>query len=450
MKAYDTLRVERNGPVGWLVFDRPDVGNAMDARMMHELEDAWRELDADPDVRVIVNTGEGDVFQTGLDMAQLARDPEALREQSRRTKRFELRFTAWHNEVWKPVVAAVNGVCAGGGLHFVADADIVIASSHATFVDPHVSVGQASVYETIALAKKSPMESVLRLALVGRHERIAGCACVRARHREPGRRSARAVARGGAGARREDRPQRSRPALGDQAGAVGRARARRAVSTIGTAIVSYIEPSPGHARDFNRWYERDHFPSAVLGGPGVLGGARFVATHSCKALRPADATLFGDPARGSYLGVAFVAPGRQPEWDEWVVREMETITAEGRLFPHREHVHTAVYRCAAAHGDVLAERFAGVIAIATTRDAPTVEAPTHVLLELERTIVSSADPPPHLLVLAYCTEDPLRAFSGITLPPASVSRARSSRRSPARTPSPRSCSVRPQRGGRVQ
>ena len=169
---YETLRVERVGPVGWLVFDRPEVGNAMDARMMHELEDAWRALDADPDVQVIVNTGEGDAFQTGLDVAQLARDPEALREQARRTRRFELRFTAWHNEVWKPVIAAVNGACAGGALHFVADADIVIASSNATFVDPHVSVGQASVYETIALAKKSPMESVLRMALVGRHERM--------------------------------------------------------------------------------------------------------------------------------------------------------------------------------------------------------------------------------------------------------------------------------------
>ena len=169
---YETLLVEREGPVGWLVFNRPTAANAMDARMMHELESAWRELDADPDVRVIVNTGAGNAFQTGLDVAQLSRDPDALREQSRRTKRFELRFTAWHNDVGKPVIAAVNGVCAGGGLHFVADADIVIASSTATFLDPHVSVGQASVYETIALAKKSPMESVLRLAFAGRHERM--------------------------------------------------------------------------------------------------------------------------------------------------------------------------------------------------------------------------------------------------------------------------------------
>ena len=170
--GYRTLDVHRDGHVGWLVFDRPDRGNAMDAAMLSELEAAWQELAADADVRVIVNTGNGDAFQTGLDVAQLARDKDALREQSRRTKRAELKFTGWHNEVWKPVLAAVNGVCAGGGLHFVADADVVIAAADATFLDPHVAIGQASVYETIALAKKSPMESILRMALVGRHERI--------------------------------------------------------------------------------------------------------------------------------------------------------------------------------------------------------------------------------------------------------------------------------------
>jgi enoyl-CoA hydratase/carnithine racemase len=170
--TYETLVVERSGPVGWLIFDRPDAANAMDATMLAELEAAWRELDADPDVRVIVNTGNGDAFQTGLDVRQLARDKAALRDQSRRTRDSELRLTAWHNGVWKPVIAAVNGVCAGGGLHFVADADIVIASSRAAFLDPHVSVGQVSASETIALAKRSPMEAITRMALVGRHERI--------------------------------------------------------------------------------------------------------------------------------------------------------------------------------------------------------------------------------------------------------------------------------------
>jgi enoyl-CoA hydratase/carnithine racemase len=170
--VYDSLVLERRGPVGWLIFDRPERANAMDATMLGELEHAWRELDADPDVRVIVNTGNGDAFQTGLDVAQLSREPEALREQSRRTKRAELRLTAWHNRVWKPVVAAVNGVCAGGGLHFVADADVVLCASTATFLDPHVSVGQVSAYETIGLLFRVPAEPVLRMALAGRAERM--------------------------------------------------------------------------------------------------------------------------------------------------------------------------------------------------------------------------------------------------------------------------------------
>jgi enoyl-CoA hydratase len=166
------LVVERRGPVGWLIFNRPDVGNAMNSAMLGQLEQAWRELDADPAVRVIVNTGRGKAFQTGLDVVELARNPEALREQSRRTRRAELRITAWHNAVGKPVIAAVNGVCAGGGLHFVADADVVIASPLATFLDPHVSLGQVTAYEAIALVRKVPAEAVLRMALVGRHERI--------------------------------------------------------------------------------------------------------------------------------------------------------------------------------------------------------------------------------------------------------------------------------------
>ena len=169
---YTRLQVRREGAVGWLVFDRPDAGNAMDAVMFDELERAWTELAADPDVRVIVNTGTGSSFQTGVDVVQMATDRDALRKHARRTRDATLRFTAWHCEVWKPVIAAVNGTCAGGGLHFVADADIVIAASDATFVDPHVSLGQVVAYEGIALARTSPMEPILRASLVGRHERI--------------------------------------------------------------------------------------------------------------------------------------------------------------------------------------------------------------------------------------------------------------------------------------
>ena len=73
----------------------------------------------------------------------------------------------------KPVITAVNGICAGGGFHWVAEADIVIAASDAQFFDPHVSIGQVVAIEAIGLMRKMPAEAVMRMALVGRHERMS-------------------------------------------------------------------------------------------------------------------------------------------------------------------------------------------------------------------------------------------------------------------------------------
>jgi enoyl-CoA hydratase/carnithine racemase len=169
----ERLVIERSGGVGWLILNRPEAGNAFDALMLDELEHAWAELDADPDVRVIVNTANGKAFCTGMDVVQVARDKAAMRLHSRRTRDAELKISSWHCGVWKPVIAAVNGVCAGGGLHLVADADIVIASEAASFIDPHVSVGQAVAYEAITLLRKSPMEAITRMTLSGKGERIS-------------------------------------------------------------------------------------------------------------------------------------------------------------------------------------------------------------------------------------------------------------------------------------
>src|SRR6185312_6593463 len=110
---------------------------------------------------------------TGMDVMQVALDKGAMRRHSRRTRDAELKISSWHCQVWKPVIAAVNGVCAGGGLHLVADADIVIAAESASFVDPHVSVGQAVAYEAITLLRKSPMEAITRMTLSGKGERIS-------------------------------------------------------------------------------------------------------------------------------------------------------------------------------------------------------------------------------------------------------------------------------------
>jgi enoyl-CoA hydratase/carnithine racemase len=171
--SYDCLKIERHGPVGWLLNNRPDQLNAMSAAMRDEFAVAWLELDRDPDVRVIVHTGEGRAFQTGVDMTEIATDGVGMQRYRQSVEEFDFHFTAWHQEVWKPVITAVNGICAGGGFHWVADADIVIAASDAQFFDPHVSVGQVVALEAIGLLRKMPAEAVMRMALVGRHERIS-------------------------------------------------------------------------------------------------------------------------------------------------------------------------------------------------------------------------------------------------------------------------------------
>ena len=116
---------------------------------------------------------------------------------------FDLHFTAWHQQVWKPVITAVNGICAGGGFHWVADADIVIAASDAQFFDPHVSIGQVVSLEAIGLIRKMPAEAVMRMAFVGKYERMPADAGAAARDDLRDRRPAGAAAGAGPGARRD-------------------------------------------------------------------------------------------------------------------------------------------------------------------------------------------------------------------------------------------------------
>jgi len=170
--AYETLLVGRRGRVGWLINNRPDQLNAMNSAMRDEFAVAWTELDADPDVRVIVHTGEGRAFQTGVDVAEIATDGVGMERYRQSVEDFDMHFTAWHQGVTKPVITAVNGICAGGGFHWVADADICIAAADAQFFDPHVSIGQVVSLEAIGLIRKMPVEAVMRMALVGRHERM--------------------------------------------------------------------------------------------------------------------------------------------------------------------------------------------------------------------------------------------------------------------------------------
>jgi enoyl-CoA hydratase/carnithine racemase len=85
----------------------------------------------------------------------------------------EIFWTSRHNHVWKPTICAVNGLVAGAGLHFIVDSDIIVAADHAAFTDTHVNVGIVSSIDGIGLAKRIPLGSALRMALMGRNYRMS-------------------------------------------------------------------------------------------------------------------------------------------------------------------------------------------------------------------------------------------------------------------------------------
>nr|WP_284445061.1 enoyl-CoA hydratase/isomerase family protein [Microbacterium yannicii] len=150
-----------------VTLNRPSRANALTEPMMDDLRSLWRTVAAAGWVRSVIVTGAGNAFCAGADAAMLAQP----RTRIGRDAAEELSFVPGpHLDV--PVIVAVNGVCAGGGLHFVADADLCIAAGTARFVDPHVTVGQVSGMEPVELMLKARRDVIVRMALLGRSETL--------------------------------------------------------------------------------------------------------------------------------------------------------------------------------------------------------------------------------------------------------------------------------------
>ncbi len=149
---------------------RPEVGNALSRRMREPMARIWEGLDRDESLRVAVITGAGERhFCTGADVGEIAAD-EAV--PSGEAAHEPIVWSPVARGVRKPVICAVNGVVAGGGLHFVVDADIVVAAEHAAFLDTHVSVGQVGAVENIGLTHRLPFGTAMRMTLQGASYRL--------------------------------------------------------------------------------------------------------------------------------------------------------------------------------------------------------------------------------------------------------------------------------------
>ena len=174
----DGLQVDRRGAVLVVTIDRQERMNALGSGIHGQLTATWASAQADPSVRAIVITGAGErAFCTGMDLKDFAErgGPRPVKDDVHE----ELRLTPLHCDVWLPTIVAVNGVCTGAGLHFVADADVVVASTTASFLDTHVSVGQVTALEPIDLLARIGLGNALRLAVLGRGGRIDAAEALR-------------------------------------------------------------------------------------------------------------------------------------------------------------------------------------------------------------------------------------------------------------------------------
>jgi len=166
------VRYERRDHVATITLDRPDRGNSLTPGMQRTMRAIWSDVRDDPDVRVAIFTAEGERhFCTGFDVAEAEGD-EAADVFNNRPLADAVHWSPYQNRVLKPVICAVNGLCVGGGHHFVVDSDIVVASRNAKFTDTHVNVGMVGALENVGLAKRLPLGTALRMTLLGRAFRL--------------------------------------------------------------------------------------------------------------------------------------------------------------------------------------------------------------------------------------------------------------------------------------
>jgi enoyl-CoA hydratase/carnithine racemase len=184
MSAYQTLVYDEQDGVAWVTLNRPEVYNAFNAQMQRELHELWRGLRRNDDVRVAVLTGAGDkAFCTGIDRTEtMGEAPAAGGTPARAVGSVSTPFMfddpganigPKSCDLWKPVIAAVNGMACGGAFYMLGEVEFVIAAEHATFFDPHVTYGMTAAFEPMHMLQKMPFHEIMRLSLLGNHERLS-------------------------------------------------------------------------------------------------------------------------------------------------------------------------------------------------------------------------------------------------------------------------------------
>jgi E-phenylitaconyl-CoA hydratase len=159
--------------VATITLNRPDSLNSFNNDMAADMQWAWETVRDTDDIHCVVLQANGDrAFSTGVDIRSgdlwFMKDNDFNSFDPGETLGPKLRY-----KVWKPVVTAVHGLCAGGAQYFLNESDIIICSDDAVFFDPHANVGIVSALEPIGMLHRGmPLGDVLRWALMGNEERI--------------------------------------------------------------------------------------------------------------------------------------------------------------------------------------------------------------------------------------------------------------------------------------
>jgi crotonobetainyl-CoA hydratase len=162
--SFRFITYEKAGHVATITMNRPEVLNALHPPAHDELAAAWDDVAADPDVRVAIITGAGErAFSSGNDLKWTATEGIPRLPASGFggiCSRFDL---------WKPTIAAVNGVAAGGGFEIALATDIIVAAEHARFGLPEPRVGLLAAAGGVhRLPRQVPLKLAMGLILTGR------------------------------------------------------------------------------------------------------------------------------------------------------------------------------------------------------------------------------------------------------------------------------------------
>jgi len=142
--SYERITFEVKGPKATITLNKPQVLNAMDTPMLYEIQDAVRECERDPQIIVVVITGAGRAFCSGIDIEEVKNlDGLGARAIGKR-----LHQTFWAiRSLEKPVIAKIRGLCLGAGLELAVSCDLLIGSDDSKYGFPHMRIGIPSIIE---------------------------------------------------------------------------------------------------------------------------------------------------------------------------------------------------------------------------------------------------------------------------------------------------------------